>query len=223
MKTIFTLLLAGIALFGFSLVGHAEVYRCVDEAGHVNFTQHPCSPTQESEKVNLDGFDTHRKPGPAVCKDVEKLADLLFPHIHETDSILDVYTNLGGREYLSAGITAVVNYVYNFRYNPKARQTNVVALTHAKCLDGGFGRITQKDLPDWDRIKYTREKPQAQKQTAAERQAQAETCNEYNEKLTHLRERLAKARDKSEKLQVQVDKEYLEQQLQKHCKAVTEK
>jgi hypothetical protein len=223
MKTTVAQLIAGIMLLAYGLTGHAEVYRCVDTEGHVIFTQHPCGPAQQGEKVNLDGADINRKPKAEVCKEVEKLANLLFPHINETDSILDVYTDLGGRGDLSAGITAAVNYVFNFRYNPKARQSDVVALTHAKCLDGGFGRITEKDLPDWGKIKYIKEKPKEQAQTKQSREEQAKTCRQYDEKLAHLQERLTKAKDKSEKLQIQVDKEYYEGLKKEQCKAANQK
>lgn len=217
MKTAVIQLLTGFLLLAYAFSGHAEIYRCVDENGHVIFTQHPCGPAQEGEKVNLDGIDVNRKPTPQVCKQVEKLASLLFPHINDTDSILDVYTQLGGREYLSAGITAAVNYVFNFRFNPKARQMQVVALTHAKCLDGGFGRITTKDLPDWDRIKYTREKPKGQQQTKQQREEQEKTCKQYDEKIKQLRAQVAKVKDKGKKLQARVDMEYYDELKRKHC------
>jgi len=206
-----------LCVYGMS--GYAAVYRCVDANGNVIFSQHSCGPDQQSEKVNLDGIDVNRKPKPEVCKEIKKLAELIFPHISETDSILDIYSDLGGREYLSAGVTAAVNYVFNFHFNPKARQSIVVELTHAKCLDGGFGRITEKDLPDWEKIKYTKEKPKEQKQTKEQQEAQEKLCKEYDEKLTHLQARLAKAKDKSEKLQIQVDKEYLEGVKRDKCKA----
>ncbi len=204
-----------MSVYGLSV--HAEVYRCVDDAGHVIFTQHRCGPEQESEKVNLDGFDSNRKPRPQVCKQVEKLADLLFPHINDTDSILDIYADLGGRGSLSAGITAAVNYVYNYRYNPRARQTDVVALTYAKCLDGGFGRITEKDLPDWDKIKYNQEKPKHQKLTKQQQAEQEKTCQQYDEKIKQLRERLENAKDKSKKLQARVDVEFYSELKRKQC------
>jgi hypothetical protein len=215
MKSTITQLIAGMVLLGVGMVCHAEIYRCVDEAGNVIFTQHRCGPAQQGEAINLDNVDVNLKPKPEVCKQVEKLAELVFPHIHETDSILDVYSQLGGREYLSAGITAAVNYVFNFRFNPKARQTEVVALTHAKCLDGGFGQIKDKDLPDWDKIKYKPEKP---RETGRAQPADlAKTCHEYDEKLTQLRQRLKSAKDKSEKMQARVDMEYVEEQIRQQC------
>lgn len=215
MKTSAVQLLAGLLLLASSLSGHAEVYRCVDEAGHVIFTQHHCGPAQESEKVNLDGFNVNRKPDPQVCKQVEKLAELIFPHINDSDSILDIYSQLGGREYLSAGITAAVNYVFNFRYNPRAGKANVVALTHAKCVDGGFGRLTEKDLPDWDRIKYKSEKPR--QQTEQQQQEIEKTCKQYDEKIMQLRDRMKKAGDKGTKLQARVDMEYYGELKRTHC------
>jgi len=219
MKTSVTQLLATILLMAHGVGVHAEIYRCVDETGHVIFTQHRCGPAQESEKVNLDGFDSNRKPKPQVCKQVEKLADLLFPHVHDTDSILDIYSDLGGRGSLSAGITAAVNYVYNYRYNPRARQTDVVALTYAKCLDGGFGRITERDLPDWNKIKYNQEKPEQHKLTKEEQAEHDKTCLQYDEKITQLRERLGKAKDKGDKLSARVDMEYYAELKRKHCQA----
>ncbi|MBI1423806.1 MAG: DUF4124 domain-containing protein [Gammaproteobacteria bacterium] len=215
--------IAGILLLGVGGYGHAEIYRCVDDSGHVIFTQHRCAPTQESERVNLGNVDVNRKPKPAVCRQVERLAELLFPHINETDSILDVYTQLGGREYLSAGVTAAVNYVFNYRYNPKAGKNEVVALTHAKCLDGGFGRITEKDLPDWDRIKYKQEKPAEAKPTKEEQAQLEKTCAQYDTKLTELHKQLETTKDKSKKLQVRVDLEYYEGLKRKQCKAADKK
>lgn len=218
MKTKAVQLIAGILMLGIGPGTQAEVYRCVDDMGHVIFTQDRCGPAQQGEKVNLDGMDAERKPKLQVCKDVEKLANLIFPHIHETDSILDIYTDLGGRAYLSAGITAVTNYVFNFRYNPKARQSNVVALTYAKCLEGGFGRITKKDLPDWDKIKYKKKTPGPRHQEKPGPQRE-KVCREYDEKIKRLRERLNKAKDKSAKLQARVDLEYLEGQKRHTCNA----
>ena len=207
-------LIATIVLFSYALCSHAEVYRCVDSSGHVVFTQQACGPAQQGEKVNLDGADVDRKPRPQVCKQVEKLADLIFPHIKETDSILDIYSNLGGRAFLSAGVTAAVNYVFNFRFNPKARQTDVVALTYAKCLDGGFGQIGKKDLPDWDKIEYVKAAAKAEKQAELQK---LQECRQYDDKIRRLRARLKTAKDKSVKLQARVDMEYYDELKRKHC------
>lgn len=206
-------------LLGNSSNAHAEIFRCTDDSGHVVFTQDPCGPSQQSEQVNLDKLDKNPKPSARVCAQVEKLANLIFPHIHETDSILDIYSDLGGRKYLSAGTTAVVNYVFNFRFNPKAKQTNVVALTHDKCLDGGFGRITEKDLPDWDRIKYAKKKPEKNKTIKQGQQSSQAQCKQYDEKIKALREQMANAKDKSQKLQARVDLEYYSNQKREHCEA----
>lgn len=223
MSTWVTRLIPIILLLVWSLPGYAEIYRCVDSTGNVNFTQHHCGPGQHGKVVNLGGSDASPKPKPAVCKQVEKLAELVFPHIHQTDSILKIYSDLGGREYLSAGITAAVNYVFNFRYNPKARQSNVVALTRDKCLDGGFGHLTTKDLPDWDKIKYTQEKPKHAKQTKEQLAERRKSCQQYNEKLAHLRERLAKAKSKSKKMQTRLDLEYIEGLVRDKCANTTNK
>ena len=223
MKPTFMQCIAGVLLLGVGSYGHAEIYRCVDDSGQVIFTQHRCAPTQESERIDVGGADVNRKPKPAICKQVEKLAELLFPHVNETDSILDVYKQLGGREYLSAGVTAAVNYVFNYRYNPKAGKTEVVALTYAKCLDGGFGRITEKDLPDWDRIRYKQEKPPEAKQTTEQQAELEKTCEQYDTKLTELRKQLESSKDKSKKLQSQVDLEYYEGLKRKQCKSTEKK
>jgi hypothetical protein len=207
MMTAVAQLIATIVLLSYALCSHAQVYRCVDNSGHVKFSQQPCGPAQQGEKVNLDGADVNRKPKPRVCKQVEKLAGLIFPHINDTDSILDIYSNLGGRAVLSAGVTAAVNYVFNFRFNPKARQTDVVALTYAKCLDGGFGQITQTDLPDWDNIQYVKDAAKAAKQAELH---QLKECKQYDDKIIGLRQRLKTAKGKSVKLQARVDLEYLE-------------
>ena len=210
-------LITGIMMLACAVSSHAAVYRCVDDTGDVIFSQHPCSPAQEGEKINLNGMDVNKKPKPEVCKEIKKLAELIFPHITQTDSILDVYTDLGGREYLSAGVTAAVNYVFNFRYNPKAKQAEVVELTHAKCIDGGFGKITQSELPDWNKIKYVKEKPKEHKLTKQEQEEQAKTCKEYDAKIKDLKDRMAKTTVKSEKLQMQVDKEYYEGLAKEKC------
>jgi len=201
-------------------IAHAEIFRCTDSDGHVVFTQQRCASTQTSEKVDMEGLNDvggRGKPGEKICKDVKKLANLIFPHINQTDSILDIYSDLGGRENLSAGITAVVNYVFNFHYNPKARQVDVVNLTYSKCLDGGFGRITQRDLPDWDKIKYAREKEQQDKASTEQKQQQARQCEEYRQKREQLQRRMAGTKDKSARLQARVDWEYNEQQLKNKC------
>ena len=210
-------LLVVILLFAYGVSAHAEVYRCVDDMGKVTFTQHRCSPGQEGEQVKLDGANFNRKPKPEVCAEVKKLADLVFPHITQTDSILDIYTDLGGRQHLSAGITAAINYVFNFRYNPKARQSEVVELTHDKCLDGGFGQITQKDLPDWDKIKYKKEKPKEQQQSKQQQAEREKVCKEYDVKIKDLKERMATTKDKSKILQSRVDKEYYEGLVKEKC------
>lgn len=217
MNTWIARLIPVIYLFSWSLFAQAAVYRCVDKAGNIVFTQDHCGPGEQGELVKLGSSDNRPKPGPAVCKKVEKLAGLIFPHIKQTDSILDMYTALGGREYLSAGITAAVNYVYNFRYNPKARQSNVVALTRDKCLDGGFGLIKEKDLPDWSKITYTRDKPKQTKQTREQDAERLKDCQKYTRKLVQLRERLNKAKSKSDKMQARVNLEYQQGLVKDRC------
>lgn len=206
-------------LFASSLNAYAEIFRCTDDNGHVVFTQDPCGPAQQSEKVNLDKLEKNPKPSAKVCKQIENLAKIVFPHINDTDSILDIYSNLGGRKYLSAGATAAVNYVFNFRYNPKARQSNVVELTHDKCLDGGFGLIREKDLPEWDRIKYKKEKTKQREQTKQEKQALQSKCKDYDEKVKALQEQMDTTKDKNKKLQSRVDLEYYKSQISQQCGA----
>jgi len=199
-----------VFLLLFAVTVEAEVYRCVDATGGVIFTQKPCAPHEEGEKINLDGFNTAKKPNPHVCHEIKNLAEVIFPHIAKTDSVLDVYSNLGGREYLSAGVTAAVNYVFNFRYNPKAKQDEVVELTYAKCLDGGFGQITERELPDWGSIKYSKEKSKGNEPGKAQNAQPSKACQQYDEKIKVLKEKMASAKTKSEKLQAQVDTEYYE-------------
>lgn len=220
-------LFAVTILLCMALAGHAAIYRCVDQAGNVLFTQHHCAPGQQGEVVNLGQNESasEKKPRVKVCKEVEKLADVLFPHVNQQASILDVYSDLGGRASLSAGITAVVNYVYAFRYNPKAKKNDVVALTRNKCLDGGFGNITEKDLPDWSKIKYlgkkpekkTEPKPTLTKEQLAERHV---ACQDISEKLARARKRLGVAKSKGQKMQARLDVEYYTHQAQEKCDGI---
>jgi len=202
----------------------AEIYRCTDSEGRVVFTQQHCAANQSSEKVDMEGLNDlggKIKSDVKVCKKLKELADMMFPHISKTDSILDIYADLGGRKNLSAGVTAAVNYVFNFRYNPAAGRTDVVALTYSKCLEGGFGKIREKDLPDWGEIRYVEEQKKADqardRQKAAQHEARAEQCGTIRNNLHQLRQRLAGAKDKSTKLQLQVDLEYNKQQLADKC------
>jgi len=203
---------------------HAEIYRCTDSEGHVVFTQQRCAAGQSSERVNMEGLNDlgdKLKSDSKVCGKIRELADLVFPHVGKTDSILDIYHDLGGRKNLSAGVTAAVNYVFNFRYNPKARRTDVVELTYAKCLDGGFGKIRQQDLPAWEKIKYVKEKKKADqaraREMAGKQEKQAGQCAQYRKDLIRLRQRMANTKDKSAKLQARVDLEYYRQLLKDKC------
>lgn len=220
MNTFVKQLFAVMLLICSALPSHAAIYRCVDEAGNVLFTQKHCAPGQQGQIMNLgqNNSASEKKPRAAVCRQVEKLAEVMFPHVREKKSILDVYSDLGGREYLSAGITAVVNYVYAFRYNPKAKKSNVVALTREKCLDGGFGDIRKKDLPDWNKIKYVEKKPAKKpaltKEQLAERQA---VCQDLTEKRGKARKRLDSAKSKGQKMQARLDVEYYTSQIQAKC------
>lgn len=202
------------------LPGYAAIYRCTDGAGHVLFTQDHCAHGQQSEVVNLGRNDSSSEtnPGSSVCRQVEKLAEVIYPHIQQKKSVLDIYSDLGGREYLSAGITAVVNYVYAFRYTAKAKKSDVAALTREKCLDGGFGDIKKKDLPDWKKIKYVRKKtekkPVLSKEQLAKRQA---ACQDISHKLEQARRRLDDAKNKGQKMQARLDVEYFTKQAKQKC------
>jgi hypothetical protein len=205
-------------------LSRAEIYRCTDSNGHVVFTQQHCAAGQSSERVNMEGLNdlgSKLKSDAKVCTRIKELADLVFPHITDTESILDIYTDLGGRKNLSAGVTAAVNYVFNFRYNPKARRSDVVELTYAKCLDGGFGRIREKDLPAWEKITYAKEKKKTDQAEAREKTEQrdklAGDCAQFRKNLIRLQQRMASARDKGAKLQARVDLEYNRQQLKDKC------
>lgn len=209
------------------ILSHAAVYRCTNEAGEVIFAQTPCPAGQQGEELNITVPKQNKEIDPAVCKEVRYLAELMFPHVAQEDSILKVYDDLGGRENLSAGITAVVNYVYNYHYNPKASEAEVLTLTYEKCLDKGFGYIGKNDLPQWDKIKYKvrtadEKKRDAQKRNETspdpeQKQEMKEACGNYAKKLDYLREKLAEKLEKSEMLRLQTDKEYLEQQQKEQC------
>jgi hypothetical protein len=217
MNSRITQLIIAALLLGWGLSSYAQVYRCVDKAGHVTFTQQRCAPGQSSEVVNLGQTEAVAKPKPAICKQVARLAKLVFPHIRQTDSILDIYSALGGRGQLSAGITAAVNYVFTFRYNPKAGQAVVVALTQGKCLDGGFGNLTSKDLPDWSKIKYAEAQTKPAKPTKPQVAADNKTCQQYLAKLSRLRKQMATAKTKSARMQARVNLEYEEGLRQEKC------
>lgn len=224
MNTSVAQLCAAALLLCWALPGYAAIYRCTDNTGHVTFTQHRCAPGQQSEIMNLGQNESaaEKKPRAAVCRQVERLAEVMFPHISQKNSVLDVYSDLGGREYLSAGITAVVNYVYSFRYNPRAVKSNVVTLTRDKCLDGGFGNITEKDLPDWNKVKYVQkkpkqapvEKPALSKEQLAERR---DACRDITEKLEQARKRVDSAKSKGQEMQARLDVEYYTSQAQQKC------
>ena len=219
MKAIITGL--AFCLLAVSSVSQAAIYRCTNESGEVIFTQKPCGPDQQGNEVKLDLKKENKEISPEVCKDVRYLAELMFPHIAAEESILKVYDDLGGRGNLSAGITSVVNYVYNFRYNPKAKQAEVLRLTHEKCLEKGFGVLSKKDMPNWEKIKYSIEK-QEDKILSDDSQAEPErkgpeTCESYDLKIKHLQERLAQPLNKSDMLRLQADKEYLEHLKQDQC------
>jgi len=217
MKSRVTQFIIASLLLGWGLAACAQVYRCVDKAGQVTFTQQHCSPGQTSEVVNLGQTEATPNPKPAICKQVARLAKLVFPHIQQTDSILDIYSGLGGRGQLSAGITAAINYIFTFRYNPKASESVVVALTQGTCLDGGFGNLTRKDLPDWSKIKYAQAQDKTAKPTKKRVAEDNKTCQQYLVKLSRLRKQMEIAKTKSARMQARVNLEYQEEFRQEKC------
>jgi hypothetical protein len=230
MKTTFNIqLLMGCLLLVYIGQAMAGVYRCVDDTGAVSFSQQPCTPAQDSEEIDVDYYNTKYKPKAEVCKEVKVLAQMVFPHIAKTDSILDIYKDLGGRKNLSAGITSAVNYVFNFHHNPDARESEVVTLTHQKCLDGGFGKITEQDLPDWNKVKYSRDAPELRQELDRARynnktkQQIKNVCKKYDEAIKNILDRLSKPIDDAAKNKLQADKEYLEEVKRQNCENLQKK
>lgn len=154
---------------------------------------------------------------PAVCEEIRKLAELIFPHIHTEESILTMYNKLGGRGSLSAGVTSAVNYVYNFRYNPEARQALVVRLTQEKCLERGFGVIKQSDLPDWNRIAYQPQEKSKEPDAVAKPAGANSNCAKYREAIVTLEAKIKSASSKSDELRLQSDKEHMQHLLRENC------
>lgn len=205
-----------ISLLGLPIASQA-VYRCVDEAGNTTFSQQPCAPGQASDRVTLEIDVDEADIDPAVCEEIRKLAELIFPHIHTEESILTMYNKLGGRGSLSAGVTSAVNYVYNFRYNPEAKQALVVRLTHEKCLERGFGVIKQGDLPDWNHIAYQPQEKTNGADTAAKPASANSNCEKYREAIDTLEAKIKNAQSKSDELRLQSDKEHMQHLLRENC------
>lgn len=193
------------------------IYRCIDNIGNTTFSQLPCAPGQEAGQVDIETGDEELRVDPAVCEEIRRLAVLIFPHIHTEESILTVYDKLGGRAGLSAGVTSAINYVYNFRYNPQAKQDLVVRLTHEKCLEKGFGIIRRDELPDWARFTYEPDKAATAGERTGEQGATNSNCVKYQEDIRKLTVQLRKAQSKSDELRLQADKEHMEFMLREHC------
>lgn len=145
MKNFYMLGLAALISVGVAAPAEARVYRCTDAAGKISYSQVPCPADVRSDTMRLGNKERQDKD---LCKLARDLAIKSYEDMRagsDSSAIMDQY---GGVDYISPATLSVINFAAGFRYNDDLDAQRVGAMAFARCREGGFGQLSQGDLPE---------------------------------------------------------------------------
>ncbi|MBU1191018.1 MAG: DUF4124 domain-containing protein [Gammaproteobacteria bacterium] len=126
----------------------AAVYRCKDAAGKVAYSQAPCPAEQQSDQMR--GINSTVRQDKDLCRDARDLGIHAFTSVRSGSEPAAVIDEFGGLNYINPPTLGVINFASSLRYNTDVTPQRVGSMTFARCLEGGFGKLSAGDLPKVD-------------------------------------------------------------------------
>lgn len=142
LPSVYLAALLGVAM---STAVDARVYRCTDAAGKISYSQVPCPADTKSDTMRLGNKERQDKD---LCKLARDLAITSYEDMRtgsDPGAVMDEY---GGVDYITPATLAVINFAAGFRYNDDLSSQRVGAMAFARCREGGFGQLSEGDLPE---------------------------------------------------------------------------
>lgn len=126
----------------------AAVYRCKDAAGKIAYSQTPCPAEQQSDQMR--GINSTVRQDKDLCRDARDLGIHAFTSVRSGSEPAAVIDEFGGLNYINPPTLGVINFASSLRYNTDVTPQRVGSMTFARCLEGGFGKLSAGDLPKID-------------------------------------------------------------------------
>lgn len=142
-----SLLLLTAALI-YQHTAQAAVYRCKDAAGRIAYSQLPCPAEQHSDQMR--GINSTVRQDKDLCRDARDLGMHAFTTVQGGSEPAEVIDEFGGLNYINPPTLGVINFAASLRYNADVTPQRVGSMTFARCIEGGFGKLSAGDLPKLD-------------------------------------------------------------------------
>lgn len=126
----------------------AAVYRCKDAAGKIAYSQLPCPAEQQSDQMR--GINSTVRQDKDLCRDARDLGMHAFTAVRAGSEPAEVIDEFGGLNYINPPTLGVINFAASLRYNTDVTPQRVGSMTFARCIEGGFGKLSAGDLPKLD-------------------------------------------------------------------------
>ena len=126
----------------------AAVYRCKDAAGRIAYSQLPCPAEQHSDQMR--GINSTVRQDKDLCRDARDLGIHAFTSVRGGSEPAEVIDEFGGLNYINPPTLGVINFAASLRYNTDVTPQRVGSMTFARCIEGGFGKLSAGDLPKLD-------------------------------------------------------------------------
>ncbi len=138
----FTFAATGVVLALVSAPVDAQIYKCVDAAGNLTFSQVPC-PGQSTSKV-----DTGAKRASATdCSWATRFARDVARRMQSGRSSDQTFDAYGGVDAVSSGTLNLINYVYRYQHASDVSIERIASLTGSMCGAGSLGDVSCEALP----------------------------------------------------------------------------
>lgn len=126
----------------------AGVYRCKDAAGKIAYSQMPCPAEQQSDQ--LRGINSTVRQDKDICRRARELGMHAFTQMRSGSEPGEIIDEFGGLNYINPPTLGVINFAASLRYNTEVTPQRVGSMSFARCLEGGFGKLSAGDLPTFD-------------------------------------------------------------------------
>ena len=222
----YLLILLASATCSLQTLVHAEVYRCTAESGTVIFSETPCKGS-DATILNIDTGEkpnkTTKKNSDKVCKEVQYMAEALFPHIKGKRYATEVINKFGGVHALTSPTSNLINFISFYRYHETLNVKQMGVIAFERCKSGSLGKLTLKDIPDWRALGYTSLSnsghPDAGKDNGSSTKPNnhSKLCAEYSQVLKLISTMIKESHDKNEISNLKSDRAYIEHIRRENC------
>lgn len=126
----------------FTAPASAQVYKCVDDAGNLTFSQVPC-PGQSTSKVGTGA----KRTSDTDCSWATRFARDVARRMQSGRTSDQTFGAYGGVDAVSSGTLNLINYVYRYQHASDVSVDRIASLTGSMCSAGSLGDVSCEALP----------------------------------------------------------------------------